>query len=188
MNAQANRRLLLKLAAVAVGMFGFGFAMVPLYEKFCQVTGIRNLLAPDEVVNTQVDRSRTVTIEFDANVHELPWRFRPMQPSVTVYPGEIAHIAYEVVNTREQPVAGQAIPSFGPALAGQFVRKLECFCFTRQVLNPGEVRQMPVALVIDPGLPKDVNTITLSYTFFEIAGATTQADEDKVRRTGEHKG
>lgn len=168
-----NRRLLAKLALVAVGMFGFGFALVPFYKKICEVTGINNLLAPDEAArSTQVDYSRQVTVEFDANVHGLAWQFKPLQSSIVVRPGELAQVAYEVVNTRDRAVSGQAIPSYGPKLAGQYFRKMECFCFTRQTLAAGEAKQMPVAFVVDPALPKDVNTITLSYTFFEVEGAT----------------
>lgn len=172
---EANTRLLKKLSIVAVAMFGFGFALVPFYEQICRVTGINNILKPDEeVANTQVDSSRQVTIEFDANIHDLPWRFKPAQTSVTVHPGEIVHVMYEVTNTRDQAVAGQAVPSYGPQEAGQYFRKLDCFCFTRQTLAAGETRQMPVVFVVDPRLPRDVNTITLSYTFFEVAGATAQ--------------
>lgn len=174
MNAADNRRLLVKLAVAAAGMFGFGFALVPFYDKICEVTGINNLLRADSVSNTQVDTSRAVTIEFDGNTHNLPWRFRPLQTSVTVHPGEIVHVAYEVANVRDRPVSGQAVPSYGPALAGRYVRKMECFCFTKQTLAAGETRQMPVAFVLDPALPADVTTITLSYTFFEVEGAAPQ--------------
>ncbi len=174
MTSAANRTLLLKLAVIAVLMFGFGFALVPFYKKICEAAGINNLLQADEVVNTQVNRTRRITIEFDANTHDLPWRFKPLQSSLTVHPGEIAQVAYEVVNTRDQPVSGQAVPSYGPRLAGQYFKKMECFCFARQTLNAGETRQMPVVFVVDPALPQDVKTITLSYTFFEIAGTGTK--------------
>lgn len=170
--AQAeNRRLLTRLSVVAVLMFGFGYALVPFYQKICEVTGINNLLNPDAAVeNTQVDTSRSVIIEFDANTHALAWDFHPAQASLTVHPGELAHVVYRVRNTRDHPVTGQAIPSYGPALAAQYFRKLDCFCFSRQTLGPGEAKDMPVAFVVDPALPKDVSTITLSYTFFEVAG------------------
>jgi cytochrome c oxidase assembly protein subunit 11 len=177
MTSSANRTLLLKLTVIAVLMFGFGFALVPFYKKICEATGINNLLQADEVVNTQVDRSRLITIEFDANTHDLPWRFKPLQSSLTVHPGEIAQVAYEVVNTRDQPVTGQAVPSYGPRVAGQYFKKMECFCFARQTLNAGETRQMPVVFVVDPALPQDVTTITLSYTFFEIAGTASKQVE-----------
>lgn len=166
-----NRKMLVKLAVIALGMFGFGFALVPFYEKICQVAGINNLLQPDTVTNTQVDLSRSVIIEFDANTHDMPWRFRPLEASVTVHPGELKTINYEVVNTRDRPVSGQAIPSYGPQFAAQYFRKLECFCFNKQTLAAGEKRQMPVTFVVDPALPADVGTITLSYTFFEVEGS-----------------
>lgn len=166
-----NRKMLVKLAVIALGMFGFGFALVPFYEKICQVAGINNLLQADTVTNTQVDLSRSVIIEFDANTHDMPWRFRPLEASVTVHPGELKTINYEVVNTRDRPVSGQAIPSYGPQFAAQYFRKLECFCFNKQTLAAGEKRQMPVTFVVDPALPVDVGTITLSYTFFEVEGS-----------------
>ncbi len=176
--AAENRRLLVRLGIGAVVMFGFGFLLVPFYEKICEVTGINNLLQPDRVVNTQVDTSREVTVQFDANIHDLPWSFRPLQGSVRVHPGELVTIAYEVANTREEPITGQAVPSYGPQRAGQFFLKMECFCFTQQTLEAGERRTMPVAFVLDPDLPADVNTITVSYTFFEIAGRRAQAAND----------
>jgi cytochrome c oxidase assembly protein subunit 11 len=170
--AAANRVLLRKLAVVAALMFGFGFALVPFYEKICQVTGVRNLLQPDEVsaANTQVDRTRVVTIEFDANTQRLAWTFKPLEGHRTVHPGEITQVVYEIRNTLDRPVTGQAIPSYGPPRAAQYLKKLECFCFQSQTLAPGEVRRLPVVFVLDPSLPADVGTVTLSYTFFEVAG------------------
>ncbi|MGL1833114.1 cytochrome c oxidase assembly protein [Rhodocyclaceae bacterium SMB388] len=166
-----NRRVLQRLALGAVAMFGFGFLLVPFYEKICEVTGINNILQPSQVVNTQVDLSRTITVQFDANIHhDLPWTFRPLQTAVRVHPGELTTIAYEVTNTRAEPITGQAVPSYGPQVAGRHFMKMDCFCFTQQTLAPGERRTMPVAFVLDPALPADVTTITLSYTFFEIAG------------------
>lgn len=172
---QANRVMLRKLLIIAVAMFGFGFALVPFYEKICEVTGINNILKADVVAkNTQVDTSRTVTVEFDANTRALAWNFQPLQVSVKVHPGELTQVAYEVKNTLPYAVTGQAIPSYGPQLAAMYFKKLQCFCFTQQTLQANEVRQMPVVFVIDPGLPKDVNTITLSYTFFEVDGSRRQ--------------
>ena len=167
-----NRRMLVKLSIVASLMFGFGYAMVPFYEKICQALGINSLVpvATATAQNTQVDYSRTITIEFDANAHDLPWRFKPLQPYLKVHPGQLATMEYEIVNVRMTPVTGQAMPSYGPQLAGQFFSKLECFCFTKQTLAAGETRRMPVLFLIDPKLPADVHTITLSYTFFAVAG------------------
>lgn len=174
--AADNRRLLYKLAVVACAMFGFGFALVPLYQRICEATGINNLLQPDTAArNSQIDTSRLVTIEFDANIRGLPWRFAPHEKSVRVHPGELVQVSYEVRNDSARAVAGQAIPSYGPAIAARYFKKLDCFCFTKQLLAPGESRRMAVVFVVDPGLPADVGTVTLSYTFFELNGAAAQA-------------
>ena len=164
-----------KLMLVAVLMFGFGYSLVPLYKKICELTGI-NVLAVQETLNdvspsnTQIDTSRTVTVEFDANTTG-PWRFKPVVSSVQVHPGEMAQVVYEVVNTQGKAMDAQAIPSYAPQEAAQYFKKLECFCFKQQTLAPNEARQMPVSFNIDPALPKNVKTITLSYTFFEVAAA-----------------
>jgi cytochrome c oxidase assembly protein subunit 11 len=168
---QDNHRLLLKLGAVAIAMFGFGYALVPFYEKICEATGLRNIAAADEVTNTQVDATRAVRVELDSNVGKLPWQFRPSVPILEVHPGEVRQVTFEIVNNSDRPLTGQAIPSYGPRHAAQYFRKLECFCFTTQTLAPGERRQMPVVFVVDAALPRDISTITLSYTFFEVEGA-----------------
>ncbi|HYN13388.1 MAG TPA: cytochrome c oxidase assembly protein [Burkholderiales bacterium] len=165
-----NRRLSRRLAVVAVGMFGFGFALVPFYNQICAALGINSLAQPDVVANTQVDFSRQIVIELDSNAHNLPWRFKPLVSHVTVHPGELATVEYEIVNVRGAAVTGQAVPSYGPQHAGEYFKKLECFCFTQQTLAAGEVRRMPVTFVVDPRLPKGVHTIAVSYTFFEVAG------------------
>ena len=167
---QRNRALLRRLVVVAVGMFGFGFLLVPFYEKICEVTGLRNIARADAIVNTQVDATRQVRIEFDSNVHNMPWRFRPLEPVMSVNPGAVTQAVFEVVNTTDHPVTGQAIPSYGPQYAAQYFRKLDCFCFAQQTLAPGESRRMPVVFVIDPAAPRELRTITLSYTFFEVEG------------------
>jgi cytochrome c oxidase assembly protein subunit 11 len=171
---RANRRMLVRLSIFAVAMFGFGFALVPFYEKICEVTGINNLIKPAAAVeNTQIDKSRWVTLEFDANSHGLKWDFRPVQRSVRVHPGEMIQVEYEVKNNDDKAIVGQAIPSYGPKHSAPFVKKLECFCFSQQPLQAGEGKRMPVQFVIDSALPADLNTITLSYTFFEVKGAST---------------
>jgi cytochrome c oxidase assembly protein subunit 11 len=179
----ANRALLARLGVVVVAMFGFGFALVPFYEKICEVTGIRNIDGPAErgLVNTQVDATRTVRIEFDTNVRSLGWSFRPAVPVVNVHPGELKHVTFEVVNETDRPVTGQAIPSYGPPEAGQYFRKLECFCFATQTLQPGERREMPVVFVVDPAVPAGLPAIALSYTFFEVEGAKLAAAEPASR-------
>ncbi len=167
--AVGNSRTLAKLVVVTLGMFGFGFALVPFYYKICEVTGINSGAEQALAKNTQVDTSRWVTLEFDANTNEsLPWKFKPAQRSIKVHPGQLVQIDYEVTNTSDKDIVGQAVPSYGPARAAQFFKKIECFCFTPQKLASGESRRMPVLLVLDPGLEKDVHTVTLSYTFFQI--------------------
>ena len=167
---QSNRTLLVKLVVVAVVMFGFGFMLVPFYDQLCKLTGLRDIDNSDRVENSQVDRARTVRLEFDANVHKLPWAFRPLAPVLSVHPGEVAQVVYEIENRTERPMTGQAIPSYGPQSAAAYFKKLDCFCFAKQSFGPHEKRQMPVVFVVDPKLPGDVNTISLSYTFFEVEG------------------
>jgi cytochrome c oxidase assembly protein subunit 11 len=169
-----NRSTLGKLLVVAAVMFGFGYAMVPIYRQVCEVLGLNVLTQKDGTVarpaNTQVDKSRTIVVELDGNA-QGPWRFRPTQRSVSVHPGELTTVVYEVVNTQARTVAAQAIPSYAPQSATPYFKKVECFCFRQQTLKANEARQMPVVFFVDPGLPREVKTITLSYTFFEIGGA-----------------
>jgi cytochrome c oxidase assembly protein subunit 11 len=166
-----NRKLFVRLALVAIGMFAFGYALVPFYYQICAAWQVNYVDKPDAgVANTQVDASRTVTIELDSNIHHMAWRFRPLVNHVSVHPGELTTVEYEVVNASAVAVTGQAVASYGPQLAGEYFKKIECFCFTQQTLAAGETRRMPVVFVIDPRLPKDVNTIALSYTFFEVEG------------------
>ncbi len=183
-----NARMVGKLAVIAVGMFAFGYALVPLYRTICEVTGI-NVLAVAELRvpggatggadvrlpdNTQVDKSRTITVEFDANARGL-WEFKPALNSLVVHPGELNTVMYEFQNSQNRRMAAQAIPSYAPQQAAQYFNKLECFCFNQYMLEPGEKKQWPVAFVIDPKISKDVKTITLSYTFFEVGGKTPPA-------------
>lgn len=173
---QLNRTMLGKLLVVAVMMFGFGYALIPVYKHLCEVLGINVLTQADGTVeydaNTQVDKSRTITVELDGNA-QGPWRFRPTTRSIQVHPGELATVMYEVVNTQARTVQAQALPSYAPMSATPHFKKVECFCFKQQTLKANEARQMPVVFFIDPALPREVKNITLSYTFFEIAG--TQA-------------
>ncbi|MDR5770391.1 cytochrome c oxidase assembly protein [Caballeronia sp. LP006] len=166
-----NRSMLVKLFVVAAMMFGFGFALVPMYKAICQITGINNLVQRDasarEAKNTQVDASRTISIEFDANARG-PLQFKPEQNSLDIHPGEVMTVMYQVTNEQGRTVKAQAIPSYAPKQATEYFKKIECFCFTQQTLGPNETKRMPVVFVVDPKLPKDVKTITLSYTFFEL--------------------
>jgi cytochrome c oxidase assembly protein subunit 11 len=169
---QLNGKMLGKLLVIAVLMFGFGYALIPLYRKICEITGVNILTVQDGTMgkakaNTQVDKSRLITVEFDANA-QGPWRFRPTVASLQVHPGEMAQVTYEVVNKQNRKMDAQAIPSYAPMESAQFFTKVECFCFKQQTLGPNEARQMPVTFYIDPKLPKNVKTIVLSYTFFEV--------------------
>jgi len=174
-----NRQLVVKLAVIVALMFGFGYALVPLYKAICQALGInvlslaerQGVLADKGVANGngQIDYSRSITVEFDTNARG-PWDFKPAVRHMTVHPGELSQVMYEFRNKQDRTMAAQAIPSYAPMQASAHFNKLECFCFNEYTLKPGESKQWPVVFVIDPKLPKDVKTITLSYTFFEVAG------------------
>ena len=178
-----NVKMVGKLLVVTAGMFAFGYALVPIYKAICEMTGI-NILALGErnlpgasvalPANTQIDTSRTITVEFDANSRG-PWEFKPAQRSLQVHPGELATVIYEFQNVQNRRMSAQAIPSYAPQQASAHFNKIECFCFTQYTLEPGEKKSWPVAFVIDPKLSKDVRTITLSYTFFEVGGKTPPA-------------
>lgn len=180
-----NLLMFKKLVVVAAGMFAFGYALVPMYKAICEFTGI-NILALGEreipgsgnarskVKNTQVDASRTITVEFDANARG-PWKFKPAQSSMQVHPGEMMTVMYEFENVQDRVMSAQAIPSYAPRQAAAHFNKLECFCFNQYTLAPGEKKQWPVVFVIDPRLAKDVTIITLSYTFFEVGSKTPAA-------------
>jgi cytochrome c oxidase assembly protein subunit 11 len=175
-----NLTMLSKLLVIALVMFGFGYALVPIYKQICELTGV-NILTPKdisikEISNSQIDRTREVTVEFDANT-QGPWRFRPTVSSLKVHPGEMAQIMYEVVNKQSYKMEAQAIPSYAPQQAAAYFKKMDCFCFKQQTLEANEARQMPVVFYIDPDLPKDVKTITLSYTFFEVGLKPKSAPE-----------
>lgn len=184
----ANVKMLGKLVVVTIGMFSFGYALIPIYKHICEVTGINILSLSERQVpgagvagkdvklprNTQVDTSRTITVEFDANSRG-PWEFKPAERSVKVHPGELATVMYEFQNTQNRRMSAQAIPSYAPHQAAPFFNKLECFCFNQYTLEPGEKKQWPVVFYVDPKISKDVSTITLSYTFFEVGGKTPPA-------------
>ena len=188
-----NLKMVGKLVVVTAGMFCFGYALIPIYKHICEITGINILSLSERSVpgtgaagkdvrlpaNSQVDTSRTITVEFDANAHG-PWDFKPQQASIQVHPGELATVMYEFQNVQNRRMAAQAIPSYAPSQAASHFNKLECFCFNQYTLEPGEKKQWPVSFVIDPKLSKDVTTITLSYTFFEVGGKTPAAPVAKT--------
>jgi cytochrome c oxidase assembly protein subunit 11 len=180
---QENSNMVGKLAIIVLAMFAFGYALVPLYKAICEMTGInilalgeKNITGVKSIVpaNTQIDKTRLITVEFDANASG-PWDFKPAMRSLQVHPGELATVMYEFQNVQNRKMAAQAIPSYAPSQAAAHFNKLECFCFQQYTLEAGEKKQWPVAFVIDPKLSKDVSTITLSYTFFEVGGKTPLA-------------
>jgi cytochrome c oxidase assembly protein subunit 11 len=183
-----NRRMVGKLVVVVAMMFAFGYALVPIYRTICDALGV-NVIArteqqgvSDAPSSTQVDLARTVTVEFDANARG-PWDFRPETARVEVHPGEVVTVMYEFRNRQDRTMAAQAFPSYAPQAAAPHFRKLECFCFTEHVLKPGEAKRWPVVFVVDRKLPKDVRTITLSYTFFEVGGRTPVEPARSAART-----
>ena len=186
MSFRTNALMLRKLLFVAAAMFAFGYALVPMYKAICEFTGVNVLALGEREVagaggaraslstNTQIDYSRTITVEFDANARG-PWSFHPESRSMQVHPGELTTVMYEFQNTQNRVMSAQAIPSYAPRQAAAHFNKLECFCFNQYTLAPGEKKRWPVVFVIDSKLSKDVNTITLSYTFFEVGSKTPAA-------------
>jgi cytochrome c oxidase assembly protein subunit 11 len=185
---QANLGMVGKLVVVTCLMFAFGYAMVPMYKSICKALGINVLSLTEQVIpgasaksrpNTQVDLSRTISVEFDANARGV-WEFKPEVRSLQVHPGQLTTVMYEFRNTQNRTMAAQAIPSYAPKQATAHFNKLQCFCFNEYILKPGETKRWPVVFVIDPQLPKDVATITLSYTFFEVGGKVPAAPKGGV--------
>ena len=177
MNAHAslqlrNRQMMGKLLVVAAGMLGFGFAMVPMYRQICEAIGVTQtrVVGPG---NTQVDTSRVVTVELLATSAGLPWRFEAIERSVQVHPGELTTVRLRVVNTLGRPVTAHANMNTAPGAAARWIEKQACFCFTDQTLAAGESREMPVVFRVSPDAPRDLATISLSYTFFEAPRGRT---------------
>jgi cytochrome c oxidase assembly protein subunit 11 len=169
--SHANRRVVTRLAVVVLGMFGFGFALVPLYDVFCEITGLNGKtgrIELEQALSGKVDEERMVTVEFLATVNsDLPWEFRPVVKKIRVHPGAVTEVKYTARNLTGDAVSGQAVPSLAPGLAARYFNKTECFCFTRQTLGPRETRDMPLRFVVDPELPADIRTVSLSYTFYQ---------------------
>jgi cytochrome c oxidase assembly protein subunit 11 len=188
--ARYNRNMRWMLALFVAVMFGFGFAMVPMYKAICEALGV-NVLSRTEPgaqsvggtapVNSQVDLARSVTVEFDANARG-PWEFHPERNAVTVHPGQMTTVTYEFRNSQPRTMTAQAIPSYAPGNAQPHFTKVECFCFQQHTLAPGESKTWPVTFYIDDQLPKDIKTITLSYTFFEVGGTTPPAPDGQLAK------
>ena len=165
-----NRQLMGKLLVITVLMLGFGFSMVPMYRQICEALGITQSRTVG-AVNTQVDTSRTVSVEMVAtSAAGLSWTFEALDRTLKLHPGELATVRYRVENTLGRPVTANARMSTAPEIAGRYIVKQECFCFSSQTLAAGEVREMPVVFRVSPDAPKDMDTVSLSYTFFEVKG------------------
>ncbi len=180
-----HRRLIVKLLALVAAAFAFGFALVPLYNVFCEATGLNGktatkigvggLSAPAGVAATpapasRIDRSRIVTVEFTGTVMPgLPWEMRPLTSRLDLHPGELHQATFLVHNSSSAAIVGQAVPSVSPGQAAQHFEKLDCFCFKQQTLAPGETREMPLTFIVKPEIDADIRTITLSYAFFNVA-------------------
>jgi cytochrome c oxidase assembly protein subunit 11 len=171
--SRAHVRLLAKLGLVVVGMFGFGFAMVPLYNVLCDLTGINGktgrIVDAQALSSAAVDTSRTVTVEFVANLNQsMNWEFRPTEHELQIHPGKLYTTSFYARNKAGQQMIGQAVPSVAPGPAAAHFKKAECFCFERQTFKAGQGRKMPVSFMVDAGLPLEIKTVTLSYTFFDV--------------------
>lgn len=176
----AMRRLVTKLTLLVVAMFGFGYLLVPLYNVFCEVTGLNGKtgrISEQQAAATPVDDQRFVTVEFVTSVNAgFPWSFKPLVTRIDVHPGEETEVLFEAVNRSADTIIGQAVPSVAPNEAARFFSKTECFCFTQQTLAGGESKRMPVRFVVNPKLPSSIQTLTLGYTFFrstvQVSAAT----------------
>ena len=175
---KANKKVFNRLVLIAVVMFGFGFALAPLYEAFCQAFGINGRFvdiqqgtydSSAKVANIlEVDKSRSVTVQFTASRNQnMNWEFRALENTVKVNPGEVRIVKFYAKNNTDKTVIAQAVPSVSPGQASKYLNKIECFCFTQQTFKPGEAREMPLQFVVDPALPGKISTLTLAYTFFD---------------------
>jgi len=181
--AARKKRSLLEMSVFTAVMFGFGFAFAPLYSALCQLTGLNGRSESMLVASTlqsAPDLSRSVTVQLLTVVNGgREWRFKPMQSEIKVHPGEFVTVNFEAENLLDQDVVGQAVPAVSPGKAAKHVKKTECFCFTQQPFKAREKKIMPVRLMLDPELPKDLNTVTLSYTFFDVTELAQQSAKPK---------
>ncbi|KTD03193.1 cytochrome c oxidase assembly protein [Legionella geestiana] len=166
-------RLLLKLAVLVIGMFGFGFALVPIYNTLCKTLGINGKtgqqVALEAAHSVKMDAKRQVTVEFVATNNEgVQWTFYPETRKISVHPGEVARLSFYAENRTDHSMVVQAVPNVTPALAAKYLKKTECFCFTQQTLNGHEAMHMPLLFHLDPELPENIRTVTLSYTLFDV--------------------
>jgi cytochrome c oxidase assembly protein subunit 11 len=171
--SKKTRRLLIVLTIVVILMFGFSFALVPLYNTFCTITGLNGKTGSRmraTSAQTNIDKTRTITIEFVTHVSaDMPWDFEPVVKKMTLHPGEMRRVVFMAKNKSAETIVGQAIPSVSPGLAAAHLLKTECFCFNSQTLKPHEEKEMPLVFYIDPALSKDIPRLTLSYTLFNVS-------------------
>lgn len=170
-----HTRLLIVLAMVVVGMFGFGFAMVPIYNSLCKVLNINGKTNPQSIAydrsKISIDKTRLIEVQFVVTQNSsVPWAFYPKVKKIKIHPGEIARLSFYAENQTDHAMTVQAIPSVTPGIAAKYLKKTECFCFARQTLNGHEAMDMPLLFHLDPELPSQTNTITLSYTLFDVTG------------------
>lgn len=173
-NQPTNGRMVIKLVAIVVGMFGFGFALVPLYDVFCDVTGINGKTRDSAAVyqDVTVDKSRVVTVEFITRTNTgMPWEFKTTTRRVDVHPGEMHQVDFYARNPASRDIVGQAVPSVSPGQAALFLNKTECFCFNHQPLKAGEETLMPMKFYVDPQLPDDIHFFTVQYTLYDVTSA-----------------
>ena len=173
----ANKKLVKRLLGVVAGMFVFGFALVPLYDVFCEITGINGKTRGQAIYqDAKVDKKREVTISFIANINRgMPWDFKPMVNSMKVHPGELNEIKFYAKNRSSKDIIGQSVPSVSPGQAALYLNKTECFCFDQQTLLAGEEIEMPMKFYIDADIPEDINHLTLSYQLFNVTEAVESA-------------
>ncbi|MCP4010027.1 MAG: cytochrome c oxidase assembly protein [Proteobacteria bacterium] len=180
--AKKSKRTIFVLGGIVVGMFAFGFALVPLYQLFCNVTGYNGSSQgrqADAAYVGEVDTSRLITVQFDSTINTgLPWDFKPLTKTLQAHPGEVYEVSYMAKNNADEAIIAQAVPGITPWQATQHFNKMECFCFSNQTLEAGEYKEMPLRFVVSPGLPDDIGTLTLSYTFMNT-------DRGKSRKAGD---
>ena len=171
--SSVNKKSALKLCFVAVAMFGFGYALVPLYDVICDITGLNgksDTVTQQQEANFDIDESRTITVEFVANLNQgMAWDFKPEVTKMMVHPGKSYQTSFFVNNKTERSMTGQAVPSVAPPDAASKFIKTECFCFTNQLLEAGQAMEMPLVFVIRPTLPEHIKTVSLSYTYFDVS-------------------
>ncbi|PTC06842.1 cytochrome c oxidase assembly protein [Vibrio mediterranei] len=184
-NRKSNKKLVTWLSVAVIGMFGFGFALVPLYDIMCEALGINgktNTVSAVQPVGMRADVSRTIRVEFMAHINpDMPWTFKPETIYLDVHPGEVIQTAYLAKNNASQSLVGQAVPSVSPGTGAAYFNKIECFCFNHQPLDANGEAEMPLIFYIEPDIPESIHTLTLSYTLYNIT--SNASVQDAVERS-----